>query len=304
MQYIQSFIYAEQPRFEWRHQYLSFNFHPKPAHLLTRETFRASQLIIYFLKHWHGYDVKYNAMSLAGAFGERQARPARRQIREHGRRGSPATINQTPNGFPHTTTTTTHFSACLTWPTSWNEEHSKKKKTLSEEVFFAFLLPRGRARLAEITGKYSPNNRFSNTSSGQVGCRRGPGARQRQVRWLVNVMRLKFSTHAHPCLTPLSLMLSSLQHAILSISLLVSPLPPARPSLPFRVQRPESNLQQLSKSGMTDKLIFSSWVYIPGIWAADLAPNKRRVSASCLLNLMFSWPEMNYPVMRIYLYSS
>lgn len=181
---------------------------------------------------------------------------------------------------------------------------AKKKKTLSEEVFFAFLLPRGRARLAEITGKYSPNNRFSNTSSGQVGCRRGPGARQRQVRWLVNVMRLKFSTHAHPCLTPLSLMLSSLQHAILSISLLVSPLPPARPSLPFRVQRPESNLQQLSKSGMTDKLIFSSWVYIPGIWAADLAPNKRRVSASCLLNLMFSWPEMNYPVMRIYLYSS
>lgn len=79
---------------------------------------------------------------------------------------------------------------------------------------------------------------------------------------------------------------------------------PHHPSPPFRVQRPDSNLQQLSKSGMTDKLIFSSWVYIPGIWAADLASNKRRVSASCLLKLMFSWPEMNYPVTRIYLYSS
>lgn len=32
-------------------------------------------------------------------------------------------------------------------------------------------------------------------------------------------------------------------------------------------------------------------------------PNKRQVSTSCLLKLMFSWLEMNCPVMRIYLYS-
>lgn len=32
--------------------------------------------------------------------------------------------------------------------------------------------------------------------------------------------------------------------------------------------------------------------------------NKRQVSTSCLLKLMFSWLEMNCPVMRIYLYSS
>lgn len=31
--------------------------------------------------------------------------------------------------------------------------------------------------------------------------------------------------------------------------------------------------------------------------------NKRQVSTSCLLKLMFSWLEMNCPVMRIYLYS-
>lgn len=89
---------------------------------------------------------------------------------------------------------------------------------------------------------------------------------------------------------------------VLCVSALVST--PCAPSLLFHVLRPESNLQQLSKSGLTDKLIFSSWVYIAGIWAADLAPNKRRVSASCLLKLMFSWLEMNYPVTRIYLYSS
>lgn len=35
--------------------------------------------------------------------------------------------------------------------------------------------------------------------------------------------------------------------------------------------RAKSDLQQLSKHRMTDKLIFSSWVYIWGIWAADLA---------------------------------
>lgn len=124
------------------------------------------------------------------------------------------------------------------------------------------------------------------------------------VSSLVNIVCLKFSDTRSPLPYP------SLVNAVLPLH---TPPPylypsllslPRRPSLPFRVLRPESNLQQLSKSGMTDKLIFSSWVYIPGIWAADLAPNKRRVSASCLLKLMFSWPEMNYPVTRIYLYSS
>lgn len=44
------------------------------------------------------------------------------------------------------------------------------------------------------------------------------------------------------------------------------------PALSFSpLRRPETDLQQLSKSGMTDKLIFSSWVYIPGICTADLA---------------------------------
>lgn len=110
-----------------------------------------------------------------------------------------------------------------------------------------------------------------------------------------------FDTRSH--LTSPTFMPSSL-FTLPSISLPISPFYPLHPSLFFRVLRLESNLQQLSKSGMTDKLIFSSWVYIPGIWAADLAPNKRGVSASCLLKLMFSWPEMNYPVTRIYLYSS
>lgn len=167
-------------------------------------------------------------------------------------------------------------------------------------------------RLAKIAAKYSLNNRFPNTSSGEVGWKCSPGAHQQWVsEWvssLVNIICWKFLTHIHPYLTPPSVKPSSL-FTLLSISSLISPFPhpphpSLRPSLPFRVQRPESNLQQLSKSGMTDKLIFSSWVYIPGIWAADLAPNKRRVSASCLLKLMFSWPKMNYPVTRIYLYSS
>jgi len=42
------------------------------------------------------------------------------------------------------------------------------------------------------------------------------------------------------------------------------------------IHRPESHLQQLSKSGMTDKFIFSSWVYIPGICTADLALTSAR----------------------------
>lgn len=37
---------------------------------------------------------------------------------------------------------------------------------------------RGRGRLAKIVAKHSPNNRFPNTSSGEVGCRCSPGAHQ------------------------------------------------------------------------------------------------------------------------------
>lgn len=51
-------------------------------------------------------------------------------------------------------------------------------------------------------------------------------------------------------------------HSHISARLLFPALSPAEqgapPPLPFRVLRRESNLQQLSKSGMTDKLIFSS----------------------------------------------
>lgn len=51
-------------------------------------------------------------------------------------------------------------------------------------------------------------------------------------------------------------------HSHISTRLLFPDPSPGRaggpPPFPFRVLRPESNLQQLSKSGMTDKLIFSS----------------------------------------------
>lgn len=120
------------------------------------------------------------------------------------------------------------------------------------------------------------------------------------VSSLVNTVCLKFFDTRSPLPYPSLVNVILPLHTPLHIFTHLSFLPPS----PFRVQGPESNLQQLSKSGMTDKLIFSSWVYIPGIWSADLAPNKHRVSASCLLKLMFSWPEMNYPVTRIYLYSS
>lgn len=120
------------------------------------------------------------------------------------------------------------------------------------------------------------------------------------VSSLVNTVCLKFFDTRSPLPYPSLVNVILPLHTPLHIFTHLPFLPPS----PFRVQGPESNLQQLSKSGMTDKLIFSSWVYIPGIWSADLAPNKHRVSASCLLKLMFSWPEMNYPVTRIYLYSS
>lgn len=203
----------------------------------------------------------------------RQAWLAHRDIREHGRYGSPATINQTPNGFPDTTTT--HFPVCLMWPLPWKRQREKMVRSTS--AFWR----KGQGRLAKV---------------GQVHIS--------GERVLLSILYVWNFWHTlSPHLTSPTFMPSSL-FTLPSISLPVSPFYPLHPSLFFRVLRPESNLQQLSKSGMTDKLIFSSWVYIPGIWAADLAPNKRGVSASCLLKLMFSWPEMNYPVTRIYLYSS
>ncbi len=51
--------------------------------------------------------------------------------------------------------------------------------------------------------------------------------------------------------------------------------PPSHPPH-TNIHRPESDLKQLSKSGMTDKFIFSSWVYIPGICTADLALTSAR----------------------------
>lgn len=181
------------------------------------------------------------------------------------------------------------------------------KREVEEKIGEEELLKRrGAAKVSKkIAAKHSPNNRFPNTLSEGVGCRCNPGVQQQRASEFSCQYRMFEIFEARsplPCPPPL-LMPSSL-FTLLFISLLAPPLSLFNPSLPFRVQRPESNLQQLSKSGMTDKLIFSSWVYIPGIWAADLAPNKRRVSASCLLKLMFSWPEMNYPVTRIYLYSS
>lgn len=192
------------------------------------------------------------------------------------------------------------------WPPSWKRKKQWwKKLVMRKGVFF---LRKGQGRLAKIAAKYSPNSRFPNTSSGEVDCRCSPGAHQQWVsEWvLLSILYVWNFWHTHSPLRYPSLINAVLPlHTPLHIFTCLSFLPPPlHPSLPFHVLRPESNLQQLSKSGMTDKLIFSSWVYIPGIWAADLAPNKRRVSASCLLKLMFSWPEMNYPVTRIYLYSS
>lgn len=57
---------------------------------------------------------------------------------------------------------------------------------------------------------------------------------------------------------------------------------PSRRSLSFlpaphaNVRKPDSDLQQLSKSEMTDEFIFSSWVYIPGMCTADLALTSAR----------------------------
>lgn len=186
------------------------------------------------------------------------------------------------------------------WPPSWKKA-AGKKLVRRKGAFWR----KGQGRLAKITGKYSPNNLFPNTSSGEVGCRCSPGAHQQWVNeFSCQICTFEISDSHSPLPYP-SLVNAVLPlHTPLHIFTRLSFPPPLYPSLPFRVLRPESNLQQLSKSGMTDKLIFSSWVYIPGIWAADLAPNKHRVSASCLLKLMFSWPEMNYPVTRIYLYSS
>lgn len=51
---------------------------------------------------------------------------------------------------------------------------------------------------------------------------------------------------------------------------------PFLPDPHANLRRPESDLQQLSKSEMTDEFIFSSWVYIPGMCTADLALTSAR----------------------------
>lgn len=85
------------------------------------------------------------------------------------------------------------------------------------------------------------------------------------VSSLVSTVRLKFLTHSplsYPTLinniASLTFPLSSCSSPYLYSSLISIPSSPPPTSHSFHVQRPESNLQQLSKSGMTDKLIFSS----------------------------------------------
>lgn len=237
--------------------------------------------IIYFLKRWQDKTrnitqrVWQRQKKLLPFLRQRQAWLAHKDIREHGGYGSPATIHQAPKWLPwhhHYSFSSGPYVAT----TSRKEAWGGGARTAS--AFWR----KGQRSLALI-GQRIPLS---------ISC-----------GW-------DFLTKAHSLLHPSHIYArphSSHSPPYLRLSLLSPPPPPSpfsSPSRLFRVLRPESNLQQLSKSGMTDKLIFSSWVYIPGIWAADLAPNKRGVSASCLLKLMFSWPEMNYPVTRIYLYSS
>lgn len=82
------------------------------------------------------------------------------------------------------------------------EKRAVGGKNGEEERCFEKKRRRGRGWL-KLAAKHSPNNRFPNTSSGEVGWTGSPGVHQQWVSYLVNIICLKFLTRSplpHPSL--------------------------------------------------------------------------------------------------------